>query len=127
MRPSLPFRGRGARGRRHSLARTTIMAFFQWIWDGVKSVFALILPVFGKARSFPGLGKGVRWVLHFILLAAILVGLHFVNRIPVVLSKPVSEHWFVREEYLPILFVLLYVMAWLAWWLWKLLMPEEEG
>jgi len=92
-----------------------------------KKPFSLwILPVFGKARSFQ-VWQGRPWTLHFVLLAAILVGLHFVNRIPVVLSKPVSEHRFVREEYLPILFVLLYVMAWLAWWLWKLLMPEEEG
>ena len=103
------------------------MAFFQWIWDGVKSVFALILPVFGKARSFPGLGKGVRWTLHFVLLAAILVGLHFVNQIEAVNRLVKSDYKWVRHEYLPILFVLLYVLAWLAWWLWKLLMPEEEG
>src|SRR5207253_8500431 len=32
-----------------------------------------------------------------------------------------------RHGWAPLLFLLIYVLMWLGWWLWKLLQPEEEA
>jgi hypothetical protein len=97
--------------------------FFSKLWEGLKSVLGLILPIAGKAR---GLAWGLRWVLGLVLFAAVLVGLHFLNQ-AVGLDKFLPgrpDH--VRRNYLPILFVLICALWWLAWWLYRLLMAHEE-
>jgi hypothetical protein len=99
--------------------------FFTTVWEGVKSVFSLILPIAGKAR---GLARGLRWLLGIALFAAILVGLYYLNNH--VLKLPGT--WLTRtyewqqKYFLPILFVLICAMWWLAWWLYKLLVSHEE-
>ncbi len=99
------------------------MAVLSGLWNGLRRVIGLILPVFAKARDFRGMSSGVRWTLHLLLLAGILVGLFFLNQY--------VRHWIrhplLSNIWLPLLFLLVYVLAWLGWWLWKLLGQEEAG
>ncbi len=98
------------------------MAVLTWLGNGLRRVIGLILPVFAKARDFRGMSSGVRWTLHLLLLAGILVGLFFLNKY--------VERWIpgsLSTIWLPLLFLLVYVLAWLGWWLWKLLGQEEAG
>src|SRR5262249_12005240 len=74
------------------------------------------------------LSRGVRWALHLILLVAILVGLHFLNRylLNAGLIHLPGHRAFVAGNWLPILFLLFYALCWLSWWLYKLLSTEEN-
>jgi hypothetical protein len=99
------------------------MAFLRWIWGGIRWLIGLVLPVFSSARQSRAVGAGLRWTLHILLVVAILVGLYFLNR-----------HWKpflwgrgeLQNYWLPILFLLLYAIAWLGLWLWRLLITEPE-
>jgi IcmF-related N-terminal domain len=89
-------------------------------------VIALITP-FGRTTQFFRMGAGLRSALHVIILVVVLVFLYWLND-KLGLDKAVKGPSFapeIRFYWLPILFLLLYVMAWLGWWLWKLLGPEE--
>jgi hypothetical protein len=104
-----------------------IYGFFSWIWNGIKSVGGLILPVFAKARDVRGLGRKLRWVIHLTLVALILVLLGFLNYafdLEKLLTPPLP---FLRKIWLPLLFFLIYLLTWLGWWLWVLLAAEEES
>jgi hypothetical protein len=66
-----------------------------------------------------------RWVVHFLIVAAILVGLYFLNsalQLEQVLRSPFPA---LHHYWLPLLFLILYVMAWLGWWLWELTGPDK--
>jgi hypothetical protein len=94
------------------------------IWNGLKNFFGFILPI-GKGKSFQGLGPAARWALHILLLVAILVGLYFLNQAFFRRLVP-SRFLLIQDFWLPILFLLIYVLAWSAWWLYKLLSSEQE-
>jgi len=93
------------------------------IWDALRRVAGILLPV-GKSVRIRNLGTGLRWTLHILLLLGILVLLHFLNRL--ILGNITSGFEFFNRNWLPILFLLVYVLAWAAWWLYKLLSAEEE-
>src|SRR5262245_6277783 len=93
-----------------------------WLGSKLRALVGLILPVFGRARASQTMGRGLRWFLHLALLAAILIGLYFLNTHVLRLDTqiPVRSRY-VRENWLGILFLLVYALCWLSWWLWKLL------
>jgi hypothetical protein len=98
-------------------------------WNIIFRVFALFMPFLRQRTWFRGIGKAVYWTLHIILLIAVLIALYWLNDYLGLDEKlKVSERWwFLRHLWLPILFMLIYVLGWLGWWLWKLLGPEEES
>src|SRR5258708_1414570 len=101
------------------------MGLFTSIVNGLRWLVGLVLPFFAKARDFQGIGPALRWAIHILLVATILVGLFFLNKLPVIynnLTRPET----VRSYWLPLLFVLVYVLGWLGWGLWQLLQPEES-
>src|SRR5947209_15741383 len=102
------------------------MGFLKTFWGWLRKGVGLILPFFARARDFPGLGAAVRWTIHVVLLALILVGLYFVGRATGLRRHLEHGPSALRPFWLPIFFLLVYAMAWLGWLLWKLLMPEEE-
>ncbi len=66
-----------------------------------------------------------RWVLHFLILGLVLFLLYWVNRW-LQLERVLRSDWPVLHAYwLPILFLLLYLMGWLGWWIWELTGPEK--
>lgn len=103
------------------------MAMLRWIWDGLKWLVKLVLPVFAKARDFRRVPPALRWFLHFLVIALILVGLTLLNSradIPALLKGDVEG--FVADYFLPLLFLLVYIISWLGWCLWKLWIAEED-
>lgn len=95
-------------------------------WTLCQRVVALVTP-FGRSSQFFRMGPGLRSVLHVAILAGVLGFLYWLNQalsLDTAVAGPSFEPR-VRFFWLPILFLLLYVMAWLGWWLWKLLGPEE--
>jgi hypothetical protein len=102
------------------------MGLLTWMLDKVRALLGLLLPLAGKAAGARGVGRGVRWAIHIIVVAAILVGLYFLNQwlnIPRYLS---GHPDLLRYNWLPLAFVISYVLCWLGWWLWKLLATEDE-
>jgi hypothetical protein len=100
------------------------MSFLYRFWDGLVN---LILPA-SEETGMRAMSRGLRWILHALLLLALLALLYWLNS-PSVLNMPEKlpgyPAW-VKHGWLPILFVLFYVLCWLGWWLWKLLSSEEE-
>src|SRR5947209_5882465 len=100
------------------------MGLLTKIWNGIKNVLGFILPL-GQAKTYQGLGPAIRWTVHVLLLVAILVGLYFLNK-PIEYLVPTPVRVF-SQFWLPILFLLMYVLAWAAWWLYKLLATPEQA
>lgn len=103
------------------------MFLLNLIWRGIKGLAKLAFPFFAKARELRHPGQRLRWVLRFLVLAATLVLLGFINQwadLERVLRAPLP---ILRRIWLPLLFLLIYVMSWLIWWLWELLTAEKEG
>jgi len=93
----------------------------------LENLVGLVLPVAGKARASKGLGTTLYWVIHFLLLAIILVGLYFLNDRVLNWDRYIPRtSRFLAKSWLSILFLLVYVLAWLSWWLFKLLAPDQH-
>jgi hypothetical protein len=101
-------------------------ALWSWIVNAVTGLVGLVTPVADSARGSATLGRAVRWVLHFIIVALILVGLHFLNQALGLNQLILGRSALLRQNWLPILFLLLYALCWLGWWLWRLLVTEED-
>lgn len=103
------------------------MGLLSWIWNGITSLGGLIMPVFEKAGDIRSLGRRLRWVFHFAFVIAILVLLRYLNYVfdlDKLLTPPLP---FLRKVWLPMLFLLVYLLMWLGWWLWRLLAAEDGG
>jgi IcmF-related N-terminal domain len=91
-----------------------------WIGKALRWIGGLFAPMFVR----PNLSPGLLWTLHVILIAAVCVGLYFVQQ-----RFNLSQHirgpaWFV-DYWMSIVFLIVYFLAWQAWWLWKLFQPGE--
>jgi hypothetical protein len=71
-----------------------------------------------------GLGLPVV-LLHLVLLGVVLVVLFLANAWFQIPSWIPGRFRFLAHSWLPILFLLLYLLVWAVWWLWKLLTAEE--
>src|SRR6266852_911459 len=104
------------------------MGFLAAIWNGFRQLLGLVLPFFSKARDLKGMGSQLRKVLHVVMLVVILAGLAVLNHVLDLDKLLPGVRWeLLRRGWLPMLFLLIYVLMWLGWWLWKLLQPEEES
>lgn len=93
------------------------------VFDGLKWVGGLVLPMFARARDVRSLNPTLRWILHFVILATILIVVNVLfnliaGRYLISTSAPggVRRYW-------PALFLLsLYTLCWLGWWIYQILM-----
>jgi hypothetical protein len=87
----------------------------------------LFLPMFSTASATPGTkGRPVlRFLLRLLILAAILAGLWFLNGWLGLDRYVRAPRAFLRQFWLPILFLLVYVLCWVGWSLWKLVGPDQ--
>jgi hypothetical protein len=69
----------------------------------------------------------ILWILHVVLAIAIVFGLYFLNRHYHLESELLSPFPRLHQYWLPMLFVLVYVGAWLGWWFFKLLTDPRDG
>ncbi len=101
-----------------------MLAIAQSIWDGLLGFFSLILP-FGQNSFVRKMGPALRWTLHLILLALVFVLLYFVNdwlKIHERIPRPI---W-ARHYWLPIVFLLIYSLAWTGWWIYLILAADPD-
>lgn len=95
--------------------------------DGLRTVGGLLMPMFAPARDVRRVGPALRWVLHAVLFALVVGGLYAAHRwldLDRYLRLPSPAF---RDLWLPLLFVLVYVLCWLGRWLWDVLSPEREA
>ena len=103
-----------------------MLTLFGKLWSGITAIPGLILPFLAKATHWRGMRPWVRWTLHGILIAGLLVLLAFINYW-LDLEKVLESPWpILRKIWLPILFLLVYALSWLGWYLWELLNAAAE-
>src|SRR5262245_12534934 len=123
--PSWTARGGAARGAWTERSAVTMRVFLA-IWKGLTKLVRLLMPL-GKHAGTAARSPGARWLLHLLAMAALLALLYWLNgvlRIHTLITGPLRflAHW-----WLPVLLLLVYLLGWLGWWLWKLLNAEEEA
>lgn len=96
--------------------------FLSGLWYGFLSFLSLLLP-FAKDSPWRRLGPGVWLVLHILLVGLIAVGLYFLD-LRLVGRRIVPD--LPDGFWLPVIFLLVYLLLWTAWWVYKLLMAEPE-
>jgi hypothetical protein len=97
-----------------------------WLLAPIKWLGGLLLPIFARPRIPPG----VFWFLHILMLALVFGGLYYLHHYydtEKTLEKwmPNVETRWLRENYLLVLFGLIYLFAWLAVWLWKIWLEDD--
>ncbi len=94
-------------------------------WSTLGRIGTLFMPFLAKKGWFRGIGRGLYWVLHIIMVAALLVGLYWLNQ-RYELWRVLKVKESIGQFFLPILFILIYILGWLGWWLWSLMRPEDD-
>jgi hypothetical protein len=69
----------------------------------------------------------ILWILHVLLVVGLVVGLYAVNRHYHIETDLLSPFPQLHPYWLPLLFVLVYVGAWLGWWFFRLLTDPRDG
>jgi hypothetical protein len=101
------------------------MGLLKKLWSALRALPGLIFPFLVKAATFRGWSPWVRWLVHFLCLVLVLIGLAFLNY-HFDLERILRTPWpILRKIWLPLLFFLIYLLGWLGVWLWRLLGPEE--
>lgn len=98
-------------------------------WSFSYRVVGLILPFFTRTRDVRQLGRTLWWILHVVLVLVVLGVCYWLNtyfNLGELLQAPTVFGIRLKDFWLPILFLLLYTLAWLGWWIWQLLGPEED-
>lgn len=98
------------------------MAIFSWMWSLVTKAFGLVLSIFPSPSS---VGK-LKPAIPAAIFVGVLILLTLLNY-ALDLDRVILAPWaFLRRLWLPILFVLVWVLCWLGWWLWRLLNLDED-
>lgn len=101
------------------------MGLMAWIGQGIVGIAKLIALPFAKIGC-PRVRPYVRWTLHIVAVGVILACLGWMNA-ALELDKVVRAPWPVlRALWLPLLFVFIYSLAWVAWWLWRVATSPAE-
>jgi hypothetical protein len=96
------------------------------VLGALRAPFSVLLPFLGRARRSTMLFRIVLWTLHVLLVLAILFFLHWLNvALKLGLWIPLKNE-LLTNNWLPILFLLVYVLCWLGWWLWRLLVSGGD-
>ncbi len=96
--------------------------------DVIRNFLGWIFPVFSRALNFRAHAREYRWPMHIGIVVLILIVLAVLNSKWVLDLRTYlpTAPVLIQQTWLPLLFLLVYVLSWLGWWLWKLLTPEEE-
>lgn len=94
-----------------------MFGIFSWIAAGFKGLGQILIMPFTKWHSSSRFQSTVRWLLHGIAVAGVLLGLWFLNyalHLDTVLLTPYPV---LRSIWLPVLGLQLYIVSWVGWWL----------
>jgi len=89
--------------------------------DHIRRLVGMVIPVFAEAADFRTWPTWVRVLVTLIVLAVLLTGLYFLNGLPFVqryLDKYSPN--LIKPVYLPVLFLMLTALSWIAYFWWKL-------
>ncbi len=103
------------------------MVFFTKLAAFFRQAVALVLPVFASAGDFRRWNPWVWRILHLLCVAGVLALLWWVNvryEVGYFLQAVPKD---LRQFFLPTLFILLYLLSWLGYYLWRLLNEEEAA
>ena len=67
------------------------------------------------------------WILHVVLVAGIVVALYLINRHYHLETELLSPFPQLHPYWLPLLFLLVYIGAWLGWWFFTLLTDPHDS
>ena len=90
-----------------------------------QTLYAAVFPGISQFRGVK-VSPAVAWTIHVILLILTLVLLYFIHQWWHLRRSLLGYPGWVRELWLPILFLLLYVLFWLGWWLYILIVAEQD-
>jgi hypothetical protein len=94
-------------------------------WDVLRRIAALFLPFLSQGQRFKGWGAGLRWTIRIILLVGFIALLWWINWYFDLSRLTLAPKRWLKDYWLPILGLISYAIIWLAWWLWRLLGPED--
>jgi hypothetical protein len=97
------------------------------ILNTIRSWIGLILPVFATAADFRHWPRWLWRILHLVFVVGVLVGLYFLNGILHVDRLLLQHHQYLQKAFLPLLFLLVYILSWLGYWLYRLLGEENAA
>ena len=94
-----------------------------FVFNIMRAAGHILLPMFFRPRTHAGLYG----VLHAIVVILVTGGLGYLQW-HFGLKKFVGygPNW-LRISWLPVMFALCYLLAWFAWWLWKLFQTDDEA
>ncbi len=69
----------------------------------------------------------ILWTLHVLLVIGLIIGLYAINRNYHIETDLLSPFPQLHPYWLPMLFILVYVGAWLGWWFFRLLTDPRDG
>ena len=98
-------------------------------WVMLRRLFGLLVPAPPGAKAGgPGPGPGARRVVHILVVVLVVAALTALNQVPGVQTTSGVANSILRRLWLPLLFLLFYLLGWLIWWFWKLMQaaPEES-
>jgi hypothetical protein len=106
-----------------------MMNLFRAIWEAIRSLFALVFPMFDRARSAAADAANPvgRWLARIVVVALVLLLFWLINQ-----SETVGlKYWItypheLSELWLPVFALCVYAMLWLGWWLYRVLSLEIE-
>ncbi len=103
------------------------MKIFKWIGSVFAGLGRLFLPMLSASGARSGAQKRpiLQWFLRLLILSLILVGLWLLNRYLGLDRYVRAPRNFLRQLWLPLLFLLFYILCWLGWSLWKLVGPDQ--
>ncbi len=100
-----------------------MVAFFEAMWGVFLELIGVVFPVF-QTGNYLKIPKPVRWFLHVIFLIILLGVLYYLNDyfgVRFLIQDPrIQPYW------LPLFFLLIYSLAWAAWWIWYLLISDAD-
>lgn len=102
------------------------MGLVGMVWNGFKWLFQFLALPWTKLRGSRHFSTIMRWTLHIVGLMLVLVTLALMNHVldlEKVLRVPVPT---LRKIWLPLLFSLVYLLAWQGWRLWQLVREGAE-
>jgi hypothetical protein len=104
-----------------------MMGFLSKIRAALTWLAGLVHPALAMAGGLRQQTTALYFVLHAVVLVAILVGLWYVQH---QYLREFFGSWlkvpFLQAAWLPLFVLLLYALGWALWWAWPLLFPQEE-
>jgi hypothetical protein len=93
------------------------------VLDSIRWFAGLVMPMFARPRDVRSLNPAVRWTLHVVILATILIVVTVIFNVTELrtMTSPGGASW-VRAAWPALLLLALYTLCWLGWWIYQILM-----